>query len=375
VTRAIISTNKVYRITPRANQNLALDVDGESRANGAAIIAWPYWGGLNEKFLSTRQADGTFSFTAIHSGRHLTVSGSLLVQGGMQATPSKYQKFRLVRAVGGTRILNEASGYYISVTKSGALSLSTSKSASSNLFFLAAAPVMASGTYQFYTPDGGYLGIQGSSKASGARAALLAKNSSPSLAWKATVSSVSPRMRLVCCQSGKALDISGASAAAGTPMIQWDYWGGSNQKFIPVPSGSGWFALENGLGTYASAASAAPGALLKTTSSLSNALKFRFAAATYFTSVKLDAQRLLFAKTGDKLTVVAVAGPGNVSLATADFATSNSAVATVNSSGVVTAKGYGECTISVNVNGHTASCPVSVANKWVAMTFDDGPSV
>jgi hypothetical protein len=37
--------------------------------------------------------------------------------------------------------------------------------------------------------------------------------------------------KLVVRHSGKALDISGASTANGAPLIQWEWWGGDNQKW------------------------------------------------------------------------------------------------------------------------------------------------
>lgn len=90
-------------------------------------------------------------------------------------------------------------------------------------------------------------------------------------------------------------------------------------------------------------------------------------------SLSLDAKRLIFAKKGDTLTLVATVQPAKAFPASIKFTSSNKKIATVTSKGVVKAKGWGECTITAKVDGIKKTCQVSVANKWVAITFDDGP--
>jgi peptidoglycan/xylan/chitin deacetylase (PgdA/CDA1 family) len=55
------------------------------------------------------------------------------------------------------------------------------------------------------------------------------------------------------------------------------------------------------------------------------------------------------------------------------YRSSNKSVATVTDKGVVKAKKWGRCTITVSAGGKKAKCKVTVAKKWVALTFDDGP--
>jgi hypothetical protein len=43
--------------------------------------------------------------------------------------------------------------------------------------------------------------------------------------------------------SGLCLDVEGISTANGARIIQWDYWGGDNQKFRPEPTGDGYCKL------------------------------------------------------------------------------------------------------------------------------------
>lgn len=90
-------------------------------------------------------------------------------------------------------------------------------------------------------------------------------------------------------------------------------------------------------------------------------------------SMKLDAKRLVFGKKGDTLKLVATVKPANASPVKIVFSSSDDSIATVNKNGKVKARNWGECTITAKVDGIKKTCLVSVAKKWVAITFDDGP--
>jgi peptidoglycan/xylan/chitin deacetylase (PgdA/CDA1 family) len=90
-------------------------------------------------------------------------------------------------------------------------------------------------------------------------------------------------------------------------------------------------------------------------------------------SVSLDAKELLFGKKGDKLRLETTIKPKKAVASDMTFRSSNKSVAIVNTKGVVKAKGWGTCTITVRADGKKAKCKVTVAKKWVALTFDDGP--
>lgn len=51
--------------------------------------------------------------------------------------------------------------------------------------------------------------------------------------------------RIVCRQSNKALDVNGSSTANGANIIQWDYWGGTNQQWKITSLGNGYFSIIN----------------------------------------------------------------------------------------------------------------------------------
>jgi peptidoglycan/xylan/chitin deacetylase (PgdA/CDA1 family) len=46
----------------------------------------------------------------------------------------------------------------------------------------------------------------------------------------------------------------------------------------------------------------------------------------------------------------------------------------IGTDGAVTGKSFGECSIIASFEGITAELPVTVAEKWCALTFDDGPA-
>ena len=277
-----LGADSAYRLTPAGNSALCLDVNGQSTLDNASIIAWTYWGGLNEKFMPVRTAKSTYAFAAMHSGGYLTVSGGKLVQQGGAAAPNKYQAFTLVRAVGGLRLYNAATGDYVSVSAAGALSLTKSNASTHTLFSVNAVPLATSGTYGLYTPTGTFVSILLGNTAGGTASVLAAKSTAPAQVWTATVDG-SGNMKLINCNSYLSLDITGQSKADGTAVIQWDYWGGANQTWTLVPASGGWFNLKSGLGTYVASTggSTAVGATLVTTQNKASALKLRLKPLAY----------------------------------------------------------------------------------------------
>jgi peptidoglycan/xylan/chitin deacetylase (PgdA/CDA1 family) len=90
-------------------------------------------------------------------------------------------------------------------------------------------------------------------------------------------------------------------------------------------------------------------------------------------SLSLDADELLFGKKGAKLKLNAKLRPGNAYTGDMKYESSDESVAVVTSDGAVRAKGWGTCVITLKSGSKKAKCKVTVAKKWVALTFDDGP--
>jgi peptidoglycan/xylan/chitin deacetylase (PgdA/CDA1 family) len=90
-------------------------------------------------------------------------------------------------------------------------------------------------------------------------------------------------------------------------------------------------------------------------------------------AVSLDADELLFGKKGARLKLNVKLTPKNANAGDIKFKTSDESVAVVTKNGTVKAKGWGTCRITVIAGGKKATCKATVAKKWVALTFDDGP--
>jgi peptidoglycan/xylan/chitin deacetylase (PgdA/CDA1 family) len=93
----------------------------------------------------------------------------------------------------------------------------------------------------------------------------------------------------------------------------------------------------------------------------------------YAHGVQLSIKRVLMGQLGESFQLQVAVGDTHELLAEADYRSTDESVATVDNTGKVTARGYGHCEIVVGLNRFTDACQVQVAEKWVAMTFDDGP--
>lgn len=96
-------------------------------------------------------------------------------------------------------------------------------------------------------------------------------------------------------------------------------------------------------------------------------------SATELSEFKLDSERMIFGKIGDTLNLVPEVkykGDDNPIIL---FKSDNEKIATVDKNGKVTAKGWGECYITAMCGAKRAKAHVTVAKKWVAITYDDGP--
>lgn len=71
----------VYTIAPVLAPGHALDVEGQSMADGANIICWTAHGGANQQWRFTRLDDGFYRIESVLSGKLLDVSGSTIIPG------------------------------------------------------------------------------------------------------------------------------------------------------------------------------------------------------------------------------------------------------------------------------------------------------
>ena len=366
-----INAGSIYRISSLQAPDICLGVSDNSRKSGAAVAAQSYTELLGQKFMAVKVDAQNYAFQIINSGQYLTVSGTTIIQKASSAGPDKYQIWQLSSTGGGLQFFNLASGNFLSYTQNGGLGLSQSIVSTTNLFTVTEVFAMANGFYRLYTADGGYLSVKNNSIADGAACVLAEKGAALAMIWKVGTSAKGT-VRFTNGNSQKSPEVIVIDAAGNQRLQQWVPRADKSQHFAIVPAEGGWFIVKTGLKTYLAAANGLPGATMKATTDKAKALRLRFSPAAYATSIKLDAHRMLLAKAGDTLQLQASVYPNKQVIGAADFRSSNEAIATVSSSGKVKAKAYGECTISVKVNGHTDKCNVVVANKWAALTFDDG---
>lgn len=78
------------------------------------------------------------------------------------------------------------------------------------------------------------------------------------------------------------------------------------------------------------------------------------------TSVLLDKTTYKFTQTGNTLQLTATVKPDDASYPTVSWTSSNNSIATVNNSGLVTCKGYGDATITATADGKSATCKVTL---------------
>jgi len=82
-------TAGVYRLTPRGQQGMALDVNGFGNANGTAVLMWYSTKASNQQWLVEPQSDGTYKISA-YSGQNslqvLDYAGGITTNGNPVTT-------------------------------------------------------------------------------------------------------------------------------------------------------------------------------------------------------------------------------------------------------------------------------------------------
>lgn len=227
------STGQIFRLNTVSGNLLSvisrvsgksLDVNNWSRENGAPIIQWDYFSNPNQQFRMISNADGTFSFQAVHSARYIdlphgnTTPGTRLIQ--YDATGLCNQKYRLEL-------------------------VSARLPASDSLQF--ASNIVSGQSYRMITTcsnSNRVLSIQNGRTDNGAIAVVADRNLS-STAQLFRFDLISGNIyRLTSRSSGKVLDINVASQNDGAQVIQWDNYGTTNQQFRAIRNSDGTLSLQ-----------------------------------------------------------------------------------------------------------------------------------
>ncbi|QRK88020.1 RICIN domain-containing protein [Saccharopolyspora erythraea] len=187
-----------YRIANHMNGKV-LDVDAGSTADGARIVAWSWHGGDNQRFRLEPLGNGEVRLVAKHSGKALDVHNASTADGGEIVQWSWHgganQRFHMR----GVPIFVGHSGKVLDVkdgsTVNGALLTQWDHHGGNNQLF---------------------------------RAEPLGNYALPNTQY-----------RLVAEHSGKVLTIANGSIGDGSNVVQWDWYGGNEQRFRIEPTTDG----------------------------------------------------------------------------------------------------------------------------------------
>jgi lipoprotein-anchoring transpeptidase ErfK/SrfK len=317
-----VLTAGTYTITPQASPAKRVDMEGASTTAGTRAIVWTANNNQNQKFQVIKNADNSYSFASLVSGRYLTdVSGAITQQDISASTqPKDSQKWRLVEVFGGLVIQNVASARYLNtngstLTTTAKTIASPSSQPASYLFSFTSAPVIAEGYYVVSTKAATnlVLDVNGASTANNANVQLWTANGGNNQIWKVSLAA-NDTATFTCAPSAKLLDVAGAQATSATNVLQYASHGKTNQKWRIVPSGDGGYIIQSMLGNSlvlgaasggttkganvaVYTAAAAPGAASQT---------WGFKATTYtppsskysgtYADVNLSTQRMFFVK-------------------------------------------------------------------------------
>jgi peptidoglycan/xylan/chitin deacetylase (PgdA/CDA1 family) len=384
-----VTNRQTYTITPAAAPAKVLDLPSASKASGKALSIWEANYGENQKFRAEEQPDGSFSFKLLHSSMLLSASGGTIVQlapiiesgDGTPGNPLQMaanQCWILARVPGGVSFCNKANGAFLTLAGT---SLKTGSGLApgslTQVFRLSeTSPLVVGSYYVFTTVAGMRLDLTSASTANGANIELWKPNETVAQVFTPAAAGGN-RIYIKNPASNRFIDINKASTAERANVIQWDLNNGANQQWHLEPTEAGGYRFASALApnSWLGADSDTSGANVFLTHNLKKALVFNYEITEMpALGIKPDSGHLVFAAIGDTLTLKAAPIPSFASLKNMTYTSSNTAVATVNANGVVKATGWGECTITLRSGGASASCPVSVAKKWVAVTFDDGPA-
>ena len=111
--------NVYYRIVNK-NSGKALDVNGQSTADGASIVQWSYWGGNNQQWQVIDNGTGYFQIVNRNSGKALDVNGSSTADGATIVQWGYWggnnQQWQIIDNGGGyRRVVNRNSGKVLDV--------------------------------------------------------------------------------------------------------------------------------------------------------------------------------------------------------------------------------------------------------------------
>ncbi|WP_164716771.1 RICIN domain-containing protein [Paenibacillus whitsoniae] len=258
-----IKNGKVYKIVNR-NSGKLIDVQGASTANSANIWQYHDIAGAGQQWRAVDQGGGYWKFVNVNSGKVIDVEGSSMANGanisqytdtGAGATNQQWQ----VIGVGGGywKIVNRNSGKAIDVEASGRddtrnISQYTDAGTPNQQWAFVEVPqgvsaLMNNAVYTIVNKNSGKLiDVQGASTANSANIWQYHDIAGTGQQWKA-VDQGGGYWKFVNVNSGKVIDVEGSSTANGANISQYTDTGAgaTNQMWQVVGVGGGYWKIVN----------------------------------------------------------------------------------------------------------------------------------
>jgi hypothetical protein len=236
----------LYSLVPTISSSQALDVYGANTNAGAKVVNWSAHSSLNQVFYLRGDQEGYYSFENINSGLFLAEKDGKIVQDTGSATDS--QKWSYVSERGGYRLQNKASDNCITLSSTNAgtqlvAAKSNTQSPNQGILFYAA-QININGYYLIQSASGKAVDVWGSSYANGARVSAYSPHSGNNQKWYAQ-SHGNSTYSFKAAYAPRYLDVYNGSADSGTQAQTWEYNGSNSQKWQLAYEGGGWFSLKS----------------------------------------------------------------------------------------------------------------------------------
>ncbi len=261
----------IYTLNSKLADNMVLDINAASVADGANAQLYKSNDTLAQQFLFTADEDGAFTITNLRSGKALDVAGGVAANGTnvqqYESNDTASQKwtvryadgvvvdaddaknsFTLVSSLGEELVLDVAGG----IKKNGAnvqiYENNGTVSQQWGIAPVAASDVIAVNKDKSYTIHSALdtnmvLDISGGSTESGANLQLYTANDTDAQSFKFVEEG--GLYTIINVNSGKAIDVAGAGRSNGTNVQQYEANGTVAQKWIIEDNGDGTFSFKS----------------------------------------------------------------------------------------------------------------------------------
>lgn len=249
-----------YTISSAMNQNLVLDVENNSRSQGANVLIWQKNNQNNQKFNVTYLSDGYYKMEVVTSGKYLSGT-STNAKNEDNVIQSTYEEKDIQRWI----IKDAGNGYYYIISKASSLYLdvygaNATNGANVQLYegnaglnqkfkfnkvnVVSGTQTVTDGTYTINTAldFNQVIDVHGASTANHANVEIYTRNNGQNQRYK--VEHVgNGYYKIVAIHSGKALTVKDSSITRGTNVEQETYVGIDAQKWVIKDAGNGYYYI------------------------------------------------------------------------------------------------------------------------------------